>query len=327
MSWQERIRPKNRSEVGCYSLVLAIGFLIVFAVVPVMGKAVLLGAVLAGLITIIMYPVWQDVRAAHPEAKITFLLKSTVSHVFRYWQTEKLLNFLKSIGVLVIALFALQGVGSLIAYRHASAQIQKSIEAGIAGYFDPTLSHNNTFFRLSAIPPAIGELRGIEELYATQQRISILPPEVGNLTNLTHLNLWQNHLTSLPPEIKSLRQLTFLYLVDNRLRELPPEIGYLTQLQSLHLDSNYLTSIPPEIGQLSNLEVLYLHDNKLTELPPEIGELTNLRVLDLRDNDLTTLPGELSNLQNLKHLYITGNKIEEIPFELQQKSDLEIWQD
>lgn len=327
MSWQERIRPSNRSEAGCYSLILPIGFLIVFAVVPAIGKAILLGAVIVGLTTIIMYPSWQNVRATHPEAKMSFLLKSTVSYIFRYWRTEKLLNFLKTIGVLAITLFALQGVGSLIAYRHASAQIQKGIEAGIVGYFDPTLSHKNTFLRLSAIPPVIGELRGIEKLYATQQRISILPPEVGNLTNLTHLNLWQNHLTSLPPEIKSLRELTFLYLVDNRLRELPSEIGYLTQLQSLHLDSNYLTSIPPEIGQLSNLEVLYLHDNKLTELPPEIGELTNLRVLDLRDNDLTTLPGELGNLQNLKHLYITGNKIEEIPFELQQKSDLEIWQD
>ena len=105
-----------------------------------------------------------------------------------------------------------------------------------------------------------------------------IPPEIGNLTNLTDLYLQGNQLNGISPEIGNLTNLSKLYLYSNQLTgEIPPEIGDLTNLTGLLLYDNQLTGeIPPEIGNLTNLEVLYLSDNQLTgEIPESICNLVD----------------------------------------------------
>ena len=105
-----------------------------------------------------------------------------------------------------------------------------------------------------------------------------IPPEMGNLTLLTDLYLQGNQLTGLSPEIGNLTILSKLYLYSNQLTgEIPPEIGNLTHLTGLLLYDNQLTgTIPTEIGNLTNLEVLYLSDNQLTgEIPESICNLVD----------------------------------------------------
>ena len=139
-------------------------------------------------------------------------------------------------------------------------------------------------------------------------RLTTVPPEIGNLTSLKYLNLGSNLLTTLPKEIGNLTKLEKLLLEGNQLRTLPKEIGNLTNLDYLSLSVNDLTTLPKEIGNLKNLEELCLHGNQLRNLPPEIGKLTNLKWLDLSVNQLTTLPHEIGNLTNLKELNLRNNR-------------------
>ena len=105
-----------------------------------------------------------------------------------------------------------------------------------------------------------------------------IPPEMGNLTHLTDLYLQGNQLNGISPEIGNLTNLSKLYLYSNQLTgEIPPEIGNLTNLTGLLLYDNQLTgTIPTEIGNLTNLEVLYLSDNQLTgEIPESMCNLVD----------------------------------------------------
>jgi len=143
----------------------------------------------------------------------------------------------------------------------------------------------------------------VSQLHFFSNGLSSLPPQIGNLTNLTELFLVSNQLGILPPEIGNLTNLTELSLSYNRLSSLPSEIGNLTNLMGLFLISNQLSSLPPEIGNLTNLTELSLSDNRLSSLPPEIGNLTNLMRLSLGDdlrlgfgrNQLSSLPPEIGN--------------------------------
>jgi internalin A len=77
--------------------------------------------------------------------------------------------------------------------------------------------------------------------------LTSLPPEIGQLSALTELYLNINQLTSLPPEIGELTALTLLYLSDNQLASLPAEIGQLKNLGQLYLHENPALDLPPEV--------------------------------------------------------------------------------
>ena len=124
--------------------------------------------------------------------------------------------------------------------------------------------------------------------------IEILPPEIGQLSNLKELYLSNIHLSKLPPEIYKLSKLEILDIGFNQLKKLNPEIGQLTNLRKLFLNDNRLTNLPPEIGKLSKLEVLSLRHNYLSQIPIELGNLSNLRTLYLANNlNLVDPPPEI----------------------------------
>ena len=197
---------------------------------------------------------------------------------------------------------------------------------------------------LTALPPEIGRLTRLQELYLVGNHLTALPPEIGGLASLQTLILWKNQLTALPPEIGGLASLQTLDLGINRLTALPPEIGGLASLKSLDLRGNRLTALPPEIGGLASLQTLILWNNQLTALPPEIGGLAHLQTLDLSWNQLTALPPEIGGLARLQtldlsinqltallpelwrlsrlvSLDISGNPLPELPSELWQKKN------
>ena len=116
-----------------------------------------------------------------------------------------------------------------------------------------------------------------------------IPPEIGQLVNMTDLFLGGNDLTIIPPEIGNLINLQSLYLYDNEFTSIPSEIGNLTNLITLDIGYNQLTGeIPSELGGLTNLTSLDLGSNQLTgEIPLELGNLDNLYYLNLSDNQLS----------------------------------------
>ena len=186
---------------------------------------------------------------------------------------------------------------------------------GVDVYGDPPRVRGLTLPRdmLTAIPPVLGDLTMLEELWLYSNDLTgPVPPELGNLTMLETLSLTKNSLTGpIPPELGDLSRLEVLYIADNDLTgPIPPELGNLTMLETLSPTKNSLTGpIPPELGDLSRLEELYLADNYLTgPIPPELSNLTMLKALTLSNNYLTgPIPPELGNLTMLKDLNFSNN--------------------
>jgi hypothetical protein len=196
-----------------------------------------------------------------------------------------------------------------------------------------------------ALPPEIGDLTQLAQLYLWDNAVNALPPEIGNLAALTWLDLESNALVSLPPQIGNLAALEYLFVDYNDLIAVPPEIGDLAALRSLSLAGNALTVIPPEIGNLTGLTELYLGTNALTALPSEISNLTNLialylghnalgvfppSILDLtglqelclNDNALTVIPPEIGNLTALRFLYLGDNGLSTLPHQIGELTTL-----
>lgn len=65
-------------------------------------------------------------------------------------------------------------------------------------YREKTTSFDLSFRRLSTLPPEIGQLTNLQQLYLRDNELSLLPPEIGQLTSLRELNLTLNRVESLP---------------------------------------------------------------------------------------------------------------------------------
>lgn len=99
-----------------------------------------------------------------------------------------------------------------------------------------------------------------------------LPPEIGQLTNVRQLWLHDNQLSSLPAEIGNLQNIEELTLFNNQLSELPPEIGQLSNLMVLRLSDNHFSSLPTTISELK-LCFLDIRNNEFQQLQPEISQI------------------------------------------------------
>uniref|UniRef100_UPI00143054DB leucine-rich repeat domain-containing protein n=1 Tax=Maribellus sediminis TaxID=2696285 RepID=UPI00143054DB len=173
------------------------------------------------------------------------------------------------------------------------------------------LSSNNL---QGSLPPEIGQLTNLREMYLSSNSISgFIPPELGLLTNLNYLNLGNTQISgSIPLELGQLVNLYVLSLDNCNLNgQIPIEFGQLENLQTLNLNGNQLTGqIPDEIGLLNNLERLILGSNQLSgTLPVALGQLSNLYELYLSDNQLSGfLPQEFEMLINLGILSLANNQ-------------------
>ena len=170
--------------------------------------------------------------------------------------------------------------------------------------------------KLVTIPPSIGELSHLEELFVNSNELRTLPPEIGLLTELRVLDLTDNKLSVLPEELGNLSKLESLNLSRNLLVSLPSRIGGLSRLKKLDVRANKLATVPAEIGDLLALVELFLHENDIDCIPEEIGKLSNLITLSLNNNHLDTIPESIGNLTSLAYLYLQNNYITDLPVEI-----------
>ncbi len=106
--------------------------------------------------------------------------------------------------------------------------------------------------RLRAIPPTIGTLTALTELWIGECRISSVPREIGRLRALAWLSLRNNRIDQVPAELGNLRRLTKLYAENNLLTWLPLEIARLPLATAIHLGSNPLPlPVSDEFGRAS----------------------------------------------------------------------------
>ena len=169
---------------------------------------------------------------------------------------------------------------------------------------------------LSDIPPEIGQLTSLTQLYLWGNQIRVIPSEIGQLTSLTVLRLGNNQISMIPPEIGQLTGLTQLGLYDNQIEAIPRESGQLTNLTQLNLAGNQISVILPEIGQLNQLKDLYLEGNQIGVIPPELYQLTSLTQLDLGNNQISMILPEIGQLTNLEVLGLESNLIISLPTEI-----------
>ena len=106
-------------------------------------------------------------------------------------------------------------------------------------------------------------LLGVRYLDMSGHHIVSLPPLIGQLSYIEQLFLGWNDLCMLPPEIGQLRSLERLSLHSNKLSGLPCTIGNLQGLRDLDLSDNRLVILPDEIGNMPNLGVMLLAQNSL----------------------------------------------------------------
>ena len=215
-----------------------------------------------------------------------------------------------------------------------------------------SLSHNRL---RGTIPPALGQLSGLQELDLFGNQLSgPIPTELAGLSNLQRLDLRANGLSgTIPTELAGLSNLQWLRLGPNDLSgQIPTELAGLSNLQRLDLGANELSGtiptelaglrnlrwlrlgpndlsgpIPTEIGQLTDLQGLILGPNDLSgQIPTELAGLSNLQMLDLEHNLLTgMIPPELGGLSNLRWLRLGGNDLTgAIPLGLARLTKLEI---
>ena len=177
---------------------------------------------------------------------------------------------------------------------------------------------------LTAIPPEIGRLTHLRELYIAFPTLTELPSQIGDLKNLETLSISGGGIRALPPEIAQLTNLHALRLNTSSLQELPPHLAQLSRLEILLISSSSLDSLPGWIGKLKGLTGLHLVGNRLTQVPREVGQLTNLEALNLSNNWLASLPDEISQLQSLTELSLSGNLFEVLPSSITALSKLQV---
>lgn len=164
------------------------------------------------------------------------------------------------------------------------------------------------------LPPVVGVLSEVRELWLAGNALRTLPPALCGLVTLRSLDLDGNKLICLPSAIGCLACLESLYANANKLSSLPDSIGSLRALKELRLSDNLLGApgvslgcLPEEFGSLKALRTLWLARNGLHELPEPVCHLAALEELDVAGNVIIALPTALLRLKRLSVLELAGN--------------------
>ena len=114
-------------------------------------------------------------------------------------------------------------------------------------------------------------------------KLYTLPPEIGDLENLRELYLEFNNLTHLPPEIGKLSNLRILEIGRNNLIKIPPEIGNLTGLTELNVArSGGDLRLPGTFCSLKKLDNLYVDETQLVPPCLSVMRRPNFRIVRSR---------------------------------------------
>ncbi|MCL1827777.1 MAG: hypothetical protein FWG20_07065, partial [Candidatus Cloacimonetes bacterium] len=85
-----------------------------------------------------------------------------------------------------------------------------------------------------------------------------IPPSVGNLPNLKELYLSSPNLKSLPDSFEQLHSLRKLTVDAKSIKSLPTSLGGCSNLESISIKSDCLTKLPTTFSKLEKLQQIYL---------------------------------------------------------------------
>ena len=173
--------------------------------------------------------------------------------------------------------------------------------AGLTRVHRLCASHN----ALVALPPGLcaGWASSLRVLRLERNKLASLPPDLGELARLEELWLSDNEIASVPASVAKLVRLRVVRLARNRLRfdETPDAdaslrfLGSCAAARELALDGNPgIARVPTAFGALARLETLSLDDTRVRAVPPELFEgCAALRSLSLKNTPAAEDPAAL----------------------------------
>ncbi|RPJ53538.1 MAG: hypothetical protein EHM23_30755 [Acidobacteria bacterium] len=174
-------------------------------------------------------------------------------------------------------------------------RLRNLVDLKIRGSREPLYYQKAPFKK---IPAEIGGLANLTSLHLVGSATEI-PPELGNLTALTDLWLTVDSPAPIPKELGNLKALLSLRLNGGLTGVIPAWICDLLDLRTLDLSDNQLEGkIPVELAGLSSVWVLKLSHNRLEgNIPYQIVDKPGYRVFDAASNRLSgPLPRQLGEI-------------------------------
>jgi Leucine-rich repeat (LRR) protein len=143
------------------------------------------------------------------------------------------------------------------------------------------LTHGN----FTILPDSLFVHSQLTEIVAGYNRLTAIPPAIGNLRRLTVLDVRNNQLRTLPSELALCGELRDLVLSFNRFSRIPPVVYQLKKLEHIIADDNQITAIDVEgLKQLPMIQTLDLQNNSVAQVPPQLGTISTLKHLQLGGN-------------------------------------------
>lgn len=185
------------------------------------------------------------------------------------------------------------------------------------------------------VPPVIGSLSALEELYLNGNGFNgSVPASFEGLVSLKRLELQSNRFSGAFPDLGVLKNLSYLDGSDNGFSgelpvglppslvqlsmrnnsfegEIPGSVGNLVNLQVVDLSHNrFWGSVPANLFEHPSLEQITLSFNQLSAVgtPDSGGVQSGLIAVDLSDNEITGfLPPFLALMPKLSALSLENN--------------------
>lgn len=175
------------------------------------------------------------------------------------------------------------------------------------GPVDPRLHvHTDLAYALSIEPTLVRRL-------ALLQSGGSVPPALFQLRHLEELTLRYFSDETLPDRFERLPELKRLTLMNMPFKELPPSIGALTALTELNIYDTHLDHLPDAVRNLSALESVSIRASRLREVPDCLFRLPALRSIGLTWNKLASLPESVGTTAALQEIYLEGNLFVSLP--------------
>lgn len=162
------------------------------------------------------------------------------------------------------------------------------------------MNHGTTTNGLLSLPPEIGNLTKLEQLFIANSEIATLPDELANLISCTDLELYNcPKMTEFPMALAKMPELITVNLANNRQWSSEEVLKGLKALAT---------------GPSSEkIQLLYLLENNLEIIPKEIKNMKKLGLLDFASNKIHTIEEAWGNEIKPVQLYLDNNKITEFP--------------
>ena len=150
-----------------------------------------------------------------------------------------------------------------------------------------------------------------------------LPPEIGKLAKLEQLFIANGELTTLPKEMSGLVSCTDIEVYNcPEMTEFPMALARMPELVSLNLANNAQWSAEEALKGIKALaegpsaekiQILYFNENSLEVIPKEIRKMKKMGLLDFSSNRIHTIEEAWGNEIKPVQLFLDNNRLSSFP--------------